>query len=58
LQHQGDAFERETPFGCSELRLELNIHGVGFLLKQRGHDVIISLARVGLYLTDLRHRRE
>jgi hypothetical protein len=29
-----------------------------FLLKQRGHDVIFSLARVGPYLTHVRHRRE
>jgi hypothetical protein len=26
--------------------------------KQRGHDVIFSLARVALYLTDLRCHRE
>jgi len=26
--------------------------------KQRGHDVIFSLASVGLYLTGLRRRRE
>ena len=33
LQHKRDAFERETPFRCSEIRLELNIHDIGFLLK-------------------------
>ena len=27
LQDQGDAFERQSPFGCSEIRVELDIHG-------------------------------
>jgi hypothetical protein len=29
LQHQGQAFEGEPPFGCSQIRGEMNIHGVG-----------------------------
>ena len=29
LRGRDQAFERETPFRCSEIRLELNIHGVG-----------------------------
>ncbi len=33
LQHQRNAFERETPFGGLDMRMQSNIHGVGFLLK-------------------------
>ena len=29
----------ETPFGCSEIRAKLNIHGAGFLLDRRRHHV-------------------
>jgi hypothetical protein len=36
LQHQCDTFEREAPFGCREIRLELDIHGVVFLLIEGG----------------------
>ena len=28
LQHQRDAFEREVSFGDSEMRLDLNVHGL------------------------------
>ena len=31
-----DTFEAKTPFGCSEIRAELNIHDFGNIFEARG----------------------
>jgi hypothetical protein len=49
LQYQGDTFERQAPFGYAEMRLELNIHRVGFLF----NSAAVTSARARTYIAML-----